>query len=113
MLTIPQWTLHPADPVPGQAGPLTIVDGEHQPVRPSVCIVPGSLVHSTSSDNSVRLLDEDDIANARLIAAAPRMLRVLDDLASWARDLGGWDAPCWQELDAIGRAARGDDPSIP
>lgn len=89
MLTTPEWTVVPTELVAGQTGPITIVDPEHSPVRPNVCIIPGSLVRSVDEHTQPLLLDEDDIANARLIAAAPQMLQVLEDLWSWAVQLGG------------------------
>jgi hypothetical protein len=43
------------------------------------------------------MLDKDDIANARLIAAAPRMRAVIEGLLIWAGYMGGWDSACWAD----------------
>jgi hypothetical protein len=39
--------------------------------------------------------------NARLICQAPSLLRVMKDLLEWSVFTGGWDAPCWQEAEAL------------
>ena len=96
MLTTPRWTLEPATPQAGDPGPLIIKDVEDAPIRWSVCVIPGSLGHQRPGGDLVQLLDEDDIAAARLIAAAPTMRSLLQALVQWARDTGGWDAPCWR-----------------
>ena len=52
-------------------------------------MIPGSLGHQRPGGDLVQLLDEDDIAAARLIAAAPTMRSVLQALVQWARHTGG------------------------
>lgn len=39
--------------------------------------------------------------NARLVCKAPALLRVLKDLLEWSAFTGGWNAPCWQEAEAL------------
>lgn len=39
--------------------------------------------------------------NARLICKAPALLRVLKDLLEWSAFTGSWNAPCWQEAEAL------------
>ena len=39
--------------------------------------------------------------NACLIGQAPSLLRVMKDLLEWSAFTGGWDAPCWQEAEAL------------
>ena len=101
MLTTPRWTLEPATPQAGDPGPLIIKDVEDAPIRWSVCVIPGSLGHQRPGGDLVQLLDEDDIAAARLIAAAPTMRSLLQALVQWARDTGGWDAPCWRDAERV------------
>lgn len=38
---------------------------------------------------------------ARLICKAPVLRRVLKDLLAWNAFTGGWEAPCWQEAEAL------------
>jgi hypothetical protein len=45
--------------------------------------------------------------NARLIAAAPRMLLALEALCAWANLMGGWEASCWQEAEQALKEAGG------
>ena len=40
-------------------------------------------------------------ANAQLICKSPALLRVLKSLMEWNGLTGGWDAPCWQEAQAL------------
>lgn len=52
----------------------------------------------------------DDAENgqlAALIAEAPAMLRVLNDLRTWAAYMGGFDSAVWQDLDAVVKRATG------
>ena len=45
----------------------------------------------------MRLLDEQDVENARLIAMAPQLRAVLAALVAWSERTGGWGAPCWRD----------------
>ena len=98
MLTIPHWVLDPASPQTGEAGPITICAIEEAPTD---CAIPGSLGRRMTNGEIVRRPEEDDIAAARLIAAAPKMRDALQALVQWARYPGGWDAPCWQEAERV------------
>lgn len=107
MLTTPHWVLEPASPQAGDPGPLTSRDVEDAPIRWSVCVIPGSLSQQKPDGQVVQLLDEDDIAAARLIAAAPKMRSALEALVQWARYTGEWDAPCWREAEQVLAEAAG------
>ena len=78
MPTIPHWTPHR----PSRSrttGPLVILDSDQTPARPSTCIIPeASCTGRRGGAEVTQALDENVIANARLIAAAPRMLGVLE-----------------------------------
>ena len=39
--------------------------------------------------------------NARLICKAPVLLCVVKDLLEWSAFTGGWNAPCWQQAEAL------------
>jgi len=88
-------------PCAGQNGSLSIVDAEDGPTGRVVCIIPGYLEWQATPDRLVRLLDEEDAENARLIAAAPELRAVLAGLVEWAARTGGWEAPCWREAHAV------------
>ncbi len=97
MLTVPEWRLDPPTPRPGEPGPLVIGEIDQRPTKWPICIVPGSLARRVPEGTIVRMLDKDDIANARLIAAAPRMRAVIEGLLIWAGYMGGWDSACWAD----------------
>ena len=101
MLTTPYWVLDPPSPQTGEPGPITVRAIEEAPPRWAVCVIPGSLGRQMPNGEIVQLLDEDDIAAARLIATAPKMRGALQALVQWARYAGGWDAPCWQEAERV------------
>jgi hypothetical protein len=101
MPTTPHWVLDPAFPQPGEPGSITIRNTEDAPTRWPVCVIPGSLGQRSPGGEVVRLLDEDDIAAAKLISIAPEMHRALQALVGWAGYTGGWDAPCWQEAERV------------
>lgn len=84
-------------PCAGQDGFLPIVDAEDGPTGRVVCIIPGHLEWQTTPETVVRLLDEEDAENARLITAAPELRAMLAGLVEWAARTGGWSAPCWQD----------------
>ncbi len=87
------WDIVPPDARPGEETPLTIIDREDGPDGRAVCVVPGNLSWQKSDNNFVRLLDEDDIANARLLAAAPQIRSALAALLGWAIRAGHGDDP--------------------
>lgn len=87
------WDIVPPDARPGEETPLTIIDREDGPDGRTVCVVPGNLSWQKSDNNFVRLLDEDDIANARLLAAAPKIRSALAALLGWAIRAGHSDDP--------------------
>lgn len=89
------WTIDQIGALPGDDGQILILDREDGPEGRIVCSIQGHLTWRKSADEFVRLLDEQDIENARLIVVAPAMHRVLTDLVQWATQMGGWDAPCW------------------
>ena len=60
----------------------------------------------TPDGSVVDLLDEDDIAHARLIAAAPRLRAVLAALVAWSAQTGHGDARPWQDARALLDALR-------
>lgn len=78
------WDIVPPDARPGAETSLTIIDREDGPDGRTVCIVPGNLNWQKSAGILVRLLDEDDIANARLLATAPQLRSALAVLLGWA-----------------------------
>ncbi len=49
----------------------------------------------------VRLVDEQDIANAAMILLLPHMRNTMLDLVEWACRTGGWDSPCWRAAEAL------------
>ena len=89
------WTIDRVRALPGDNGQILILDREDGPDGRTVCSIQGHLAWQRSEDDFVRLLDEQDIENARLIAAAPAMRRILADLLQWAAQTGGWEAACW------------------
>jgi len=84
-------------PCAGQDGSLPIVDAEDGPAGRVVCIIPGHLEWQATPETVARLLDEEDVAHALLIAAAPQLRAVVAALLDWSAQMGGWSAPCWQE----------------
>jgi len=97
----PTWSLDRDRPQAGDNGPLQVVDREDGPSGRIVCVIPGHLVWQASLDRVVRLLDEDDVENARLIEAAPQLRDALAALIEWSAVTGGWDAQCWQDAGAL------------
>ena len=97
----PAWEIVRTGALPGDDGQLSLLDREDGAGGRTVCIVPGHLEWRTAEGDFVRLLDENDVTNARVIAAAPRMHAVLQRLTEWASSMGGWEAPCWAEAQAV------------
>lgn len=62
---------------PGAEGPIVLRDPGDGPEGRVVCLIPGHLVHHQHEGEVRRLLDEDDVAHARLILAASRLLAAL------------------------------------
>lgn len=85
-----------------------IRDPDIGPDGATVCIIPGRLTQRMPSGELQQVLDEDDIDCARLIAMAPRLRAALTALLRWADQLGGWDAPCWDDARSAVRSLRRD-----
>ena len=85
----------------GESGPLRIIDREDGPMARTVCLIPGHLAWQAPDGGVVDLLDEDDIAHARLIAAAPRLRATLAALVAWSARTGHGDARPWQDARAL------------
>lgn len=73
----------------GTRGPVQVIDREDGPSGRIVCVIPGHLVWQASPGNVAYLLDEEDIANARLIRAAPQLRAALAALIEWSAMMGG------------------------
>lgn len=99
------WDIVPPDARPGEETPLTIIDREDGPDGRTVWTVPGNLSWQKSAGIFVRLLDEDDIANARLLAAAPQLRSALADLLGWAVRAGNGDDPAVRDARDAAEAA--------
>lgn len=92
---IPAWSIGRPSPRAGHPGLLLVLDQEDGPLGRTVCVVPGHLEWQITPQTVVRLLDEQDVENARLIAMAPQLRAVLAALVAWSERTGGWGAPCW------------------
>jgi hypothetical protein len=101
------WEVNPVRAEPGDAVELRIIDREAGSGGRTVCVIQGNLIWRAAENNFVRLLDEDDIANAVLLAHAQQLKSVVSDLLAWAQQMGGWDATCWREAEAILRNIKG------
>lgn len=100
-MIVPSWSIDPVLSVAGLEGPLRVLDRGDGPHGRSVCVIPGHLGSQATPDRLVRLLDERDVENARLIGAAPKFRTVLAGLVEWAARTGGWEARCWQEAHTL------------
>ena len=89
--------------------PIWNLDRKDGPNGRTVCVIPGHLEWRVAARGVVRLLDEQDVENARLIAAAPQLRAALAGLVEWSARMGGWDASCWQDAPAL--LARLRDPA--
>ncbi len=101
MRAAPRWQMSPATAEAAQEAALQIVDREHGPGGRTVCINPGNLSRRMADGEFVRLLDEQDIANASMILLLPRLRKTMFDLVEWACRTGGWDSPCWRAAEAL------------
>jgi hypothetical protein len=72
----------------GDAAPLSILDGNEA----SVLAVAGHGDWLEATHQNDHLVAGTLV---HLAAVAPRIIDVLDQLLSWAEQMGGWDAPCW------------------
>jgi len=93
----PAWHLDCHRPQAGDSGPLQVLDREDGPNGRIVCVIPGHLLWHAFQGSVVRLLDKDDVENARLIEAAPQLRAVVTALLDWSAHMGGWTVPCWQD----------------
>lgn len=100
------WEISPPSAEAGDEMPLLILDRGDGPDGRTICIIPGRLSRRTADGEFVRLLDEQDIANAAAILLVPELRRVLADLIEWGSRTGGWDAPCWQDATSLLRQLR-------
>ena len=98
---IPAWSIDRTKPRAGHPGLLLVLDPKDGPLGRTVCVVPGHLEWQITPQTVVRLLDEQDVENARLIAAAPQLRAVLAALVAWSEHTGGWGAPCWRDARAL------------
>ena len=98
---IPPWSIDRASPRAGHPGLLLVLDQEDGSLGRTVCVVPGYLEWQITPQTVVRLLDEQDVENARVIAAAPQLRAVLAALVAWSERTGGWGAPCWRDARAL------------
>ena len=100
------WEIHPAGAKPGDAIDLQIIDREGGPGGRTVCVIQGNPVWTKVENNFVRRLDEDDLANAVLLAHAKQLKSVVSDLLAWAQQMGGWDATCWRDGESLMRTIK-------
>jgi hypothetical protein len=108
MTTSSCWILDPPQPQAGDPGPIVIYDSQSPTSAAPICRIEGKLEYQRGDANTVRRLDDGDIARARLIAAAPRLHSAIASLVAWAAYMGGWDAPCWREAEAVLRNLTSD-----
>lgn len=102
------WSIDRIRPVAGHPGFLLVLDQEDGPDGRTVCVIPGHLAWQVTAGSGLRLLDGQDVTNARLIVEAPQLHSVLAALVGWAARMGGWDAACWDDAHAL--LARLQDP---
>jgi hypothetical protein len=104
------WELSPTNAQAGDETPLLILDREDGPEGRTICVIPGNLSRRIRDGDVVRLLDEQDLANARAILLLPQLRAALTDLTEWAARTGGWDAPCWRTAEDLLRRLRSISP---
>ena len=101
MCTAATWEMVPAKADAGQESALQIVDCDNGPDGCAVCIIPGNLRRRLDNGEFIRLLDEQDMANAGMILLLPQLRNTMFRLVEWASRTGGWDAPCWRYAEAL------------
>ena len=104
------WELSPASPEVGDEIPLLILDREDGPEGRTICMIPGRLSRRVAGGDFVRLIDEQDLANAAAILLLPHLRYALAEPIEWAARTGGWDAPCWQAAEDLLRQIRSASP---
>ena len=104
------WELSPASPEAGDETPLLILDREDGPDGRTICMIPGRLSRRVADGEFVRLLDEQDLANATAILLLPDLRSTLAELIEWAARTGGWDARCWRTAEDLLRQLRSISP---
>ena len=104
------WELSPAHPEAGDETPLLIFDREDGPDGRTICVILGRLSRRVADDEFVRLLDEQDLANANAILLLPDLRSTLTELIEWAARTGGWDAPCWRTAEDLLRQIQSASP---
>ena len=98
---MPGWEVQRAGALPGDDGQLLVLDREDGPHGRTVCVVPGNLFWNKAGGDLVRLLDEDDLANATLLAAAKQMRDALQGLVAWQARTGVASDPAWDDARAL------------
>ena len=104
------WELSPADPQIGDETTLLILDREDGSEGRTICVVPGNFYRRVGDGDFVRLLDEQDLANARATLLLPQLRIALAALIEWAGRTGGWDTPCWRTAEDLLRQLRSVSP---
>ena len=104
------WELAPPNPKVGNETPLLIPDREDGPDGRTICVVPGNLSRRIADGDFVRLLDEQDLANARAILHLAQLRTALADLIEWASRTGGRDAACGRTAADLLRLLRSASP---
>ena len=77
---LPDWEIIEVGAAPGDDGQILIVDRTNGADGRTVCIVIGRLERSSADNGFVRVLDAEDVSNARLVAMAPRTRAALAGL---------------------------------
>ena len=110
MMASAGWQLSPADAQVGDETPLLVLDREDDPEGRTICVIPGRLSRRVADGEFVRLLDEQDLANATAITLLPNLRSTLAELIEWAARTGGWDAACWRAAEDLLRQLRSISP---